>query len=254
MDTQLTETPKEGDPAFPKETENDNSASPSEETNEPETTPSSEEGENQTDSSSQEKPFHEHPRWKKREEEWKDRFNEQEKRHSDELAQIREEIRGSKEREAPIEIPQWFGGDAKQWQEFKAWNEGLLTQAKTAALNEIQSKTEKEQQAIEEANKYFHDQIKEIEYDQSINPDLEKVDRNKLLKFTIDNDLIDSQGRWNYRAAFQLMQAQLQNTKNKKLDEKKKIVSMITSEKKAEAGQRSYKTSEDFQNNQERPW
>ena len=51
-------------------------------------------------------------------------------------------------------------------------------------------------------------EIAAIEGDKTLNPDALKVDRNKLLKTAFDNKAVDTDGRWNYRLAFKLMEAE----------------------------------------------
>lgn len=238
----------EGDPAFPvKDTEKEDSAeSSTEETNVEDT--QSDEGDNSQTEETNDGNFAKHPRWKEREDDWKKRFNEQEKRHIEEIAKLREAVESvTKKTEISTDIPPWFGGDEKQWKEFQAWDEQRIAKAKEAAIQDIQSKTESEQKAITEATEYFESQLEEIQQSG------EKVDRNKLLKFTLDNDLVDSKGRWNYKAAFKLMKASKDSKKSDAIEEKKKIASASTSEKTAESKPKPYATPDDFKG-PNRPW
>ena len=215
---------------------------------------------NSTDSSNQDKTrtedkkggeenFADHPRWKEREDDWIKRFNEQETRHTQEISKIREDIESKfeKKREdlADADVPAWFGGDAEAWVQYKAHEDARLTQAEDNAIKRLEEKAEKQQKAIDEATNYFNDEVKALESDKELNPE-GKVDRNKLLKFTIENDLVDSKGRWNYRAAFKLMKAGVSNAKNESTEEKKKIAVATTSEKGAEEKASNVKTSADF--------
>ena len=250
----------EGDPAFPATPETDNSVDSSPESNEPEQTPSSEEDKDQapdTENALEERqPLNEHPRWKQREDDWKDRFNKQEERHLQEMAALRQEIQAVKKpaAETPTKVPEWFGGDEKQWESFQKWNQDLAEQKARAAVDDFKSKTAEQQKAIDDATQYFNDTVAAIESDKDINPEGQEVDRNKLLKFTMDNDLVDSKGRWNYRAAYQLMRSQEQSAKDSKLQEKKQIAGVTTSEKKPESKPKDFMTSDDFSNPAERPW
>ena len=228
---------------------------------------------NSTDSSNQDKKktedkkggednFADHPRWKERETDWTKRFNEQETRHVDEIAKLRQEIDekyGKKNTGSEsVQVPAWFGGDEDAWKEYLGFlekqNEGILTKAEERALNRITAKQTEEQKAIDVATTYFNESVATIESDKTINPDGTKVDRNKLLKFTLDNDLVDSKGRWNYRAAFQLMKAGVTSTKNNSTDEKKKIAAATTSENRAEEKKAGFTTSADFAKPGARPW
>jgi hypothetical protein len=262
-----TQFKAEGDPAFPTENkENDNSAASStgekmdaNQTQSPEG--ESNTGVNKKDDGIGDDNLADHPRWKEREADWDKRFNEQETRHVGEITKLREEFEqrfNSKnqigEEGAPTEVPAWFGGDESQWKEFVKWNTTLFNKAKSEALNEIQSKSAEEQKRIDEATNYFTDQVKSIESDKSINPKGEKIDRNKLLKFVLDNDLVDSKGRWNYRAGFLLIKAGVAQVNSTSTDEKKRIANASTSDKHAESKPSPFMTSEDFQKPGARPW
>lgn len=259
----MTQFKTEGQRVFPENNENDNSSdSSSEETNINQTGSSdqnkdSDESKNGDDKSTN---FADHPRWKEREDDWKNRFNDQEKRHSEELAKLREELSSkldglnkSKPNEN-AEVPPWFGGDETQWQEFQKWNESLVSKAKSEALKEFETKSTSEQKAIDEATNYFQEEIAKLESDKTLNPNGEKVDKNKLLKFVLDNDLVDSKGRWNYRAGYQIMKSVSSQSKNNAVDEKKKLAGATTSDNKAEQKSAPFATSADFSKPSNRPW
>ena len=261
-----TQFKAEGDPAFPAEnTENDNSAeSP---TGEKTTTDSTQSQDGDQKSGGDKKKedgedagFADHPRWKERETDWTKRFNEQEKRHVDEIENLRKEVDEKIKPKAPADgqtppIPSWFGGDEDQWKEYLKHEEDRTKQAEERAVTRITAKQTEEQKSIDDATKYFNDTVVAIEADKALNPKGEKIDRNKLLKFTLDNDLVDSKGRWNYKAAFELMQTRAvksPNAENK--DERKKIAGATTSENRAETTPPAVTTSADFSKPGARPW
>ena len=255
-----TQFPTEGEPAFPAEDkETDNSSDSSTDKTDIDQTDSSDQDNKQTDKKdgdADKDNFADHPRWKERETDWTNRFNEQEVRHTDELTKLREEFMGKFDglkTSAPQDIPSWFGGDEQSWKDFTAWNNQALAktkeEARTEALKEIQGKTDLEQKAIDTATQYFVDQVTVLESDKIINPQGEKIDRNKLLKFTMDNDLVDSKGRWNYKAAFIMMRKQPIDTKDRK-----KLASDTTSDNRAETKPPAFMTSEDFSKPGAKPW
>lgn len=196
-------------------------------------------------------PFHEHPRWKQREEEWNDRFNDQETRHQDDIRKLREEFGQQKKDNAEnTEIPSWFGGDQDQWNAYRADIDKQIKAAEERAIERVTEANKKESKAIEEATNYMKSEISAIEADKKLNPSGEKIDPNKLLKIVMDNDLIDSKGRWNYKAGYKLMQ---QTSKPVKPNtDRKTIASATTSESKGEEKPKAFKTSKDFQVN--KPW
>lgn len=264
----MTQSNTEGTAAIPvtdKETDNSAASSTGEKTTS-EQTHSSDGDNNQTGEKaatadkSKEDNFADHPRWKEREDNWTKRFNDQETRHVSEIGKLREEIEtkyGKKSETAdatPSEVPSWFGGDAQQWAEFQNWNKGLLKSAEDNVRKSIEQKGVEEQKKIDEATAYFNETVAGIEADKTLNPQGVKVDRNKLLKFALDNDLVDSKGRWNYRAAYQLMQAGSASIKTDARNEKKQVASASTSENRAETKQSHVTTTDDFKKQENRPW
>ena len=239
--------------------EKDNSAdSSTDEKTDTNSTGSSDQDKKSTEKKEGDENFADHPRWKEREDDWIKRFNDQETRHTTEIETIRKDIESKfeKKREnlADADVPEWFGGDAKAWEQYKAHEEARLLEAEERAIKRVEEKAEKGQKAIDEATTFFNDEVKVLETDKEINPEGVKVDRNKLLKFTMDNDLVDSKGRWNYRAAFKLLKAGVSSAKNDSTDEKKKIAAAGLSENKSETKQTNVTTSEDFRKEGARPW
>lgn len=240
----------EGDPAFETDTENDNSAdSQSGEETEGEGNDGQGEGDGQHDDKI---PFHEHPRWKERENEWNNRFNDQEARHKKDLEDLRKEFSGArKENTENTEIPPWFGGDQKQWDEYRKYEDDRLSKAEERAVEKLTKAKEAEDKAVKDATDYMESEIKAIEADKDLNPSGSKIDPNKLLKFVLDNELIDSKGRWNYRAGWKFMNAGKPSPKQQ-IDEKKKIAGATGTDHKGEKKPAPYKTSADFKKN--KPW
>ena len=266
----MVDIPQEGANPFGGGEEDTSSASPAE-NNEDESRSDQGDGntdhegdqqDNQPDDADKSKdvPFHKHPRWKEREQEWTDRFNEQEKRHQDELQAINEKIEamnqsGKNGKDLPDEVPGWFGGDPKNpevqkaWQEFKQWDEQRVSQAKDQALKEFQQKSSAEQKAIQEATDYMNKEIDRISKDPTLNPDGKKVNPNKLLKFVMDNDLVNSKGQWNYEAGWKIMLANEPKTDN---SDKKKIAAATSSNNKGDFKPRKFMTTDDFKS--QKPW
>lgn len=280
----MTQFRTEGEPAFPvtpsvENTENDNSASSSEgeQTNTDQT--QSQEGDQtpadngqQQDGGADDRGLADHPRWKEREENWTTRFNEQETRHVDEMAKITasipekiaEALKAAGVGASPdggqttsSEIPAWFGGDQEQWDSFSKWNNEQLAAAETRGADKAQTaitaKSEAEQKAITDATEYMTSEVAAIESDKEINPRGEKVDKNALLKFVLDNDLVDSKGRWNYKAGFKLMQGQKTAPAGTSKD-RKQLAADTTSDNRGEVKPDPVTSSTDFSKPGARPW
>lgn len=243
----------EGDPAFPVEPENDNSAgSPTGENEDENNADSSNGGEKKPDAQKQNVPFDQHPEWQNREKKWDERFNTQESRHQEDMRKLREEFAvGNKPKADEAKIPAWFGGDQAQWDAYKADHEAELTAKIEAATAPFKAK-HAESKAIEEATAYMQSELQAIESDKTLNPSGAKLDPNALLKIVVDNDLVDSKGRWNYRAGMRMLQAQSAPKPDNK--DKKALAGATGSDSKPETIPSAVKTSADFKKPGARPW
>ena|SRR3990167_2072407 len=255
-DNTQVEFKKEGDLAFPVEQGDDNSpASPTEKTTDDQT-PSPEEDKKGTEKETgaeEDDKLMNHPRWKEREEDWKKRFNTQEQRHLSEIEKVRQEFLQKNSPES-VEIPPWFAGDEEAWKQFNSWQESRLSKVKEDTLKDFQTRTKADQDAIDEATTFMNTEMVNLEKDKTINPDGLKIDRNKLLKFVLDNELVDTKGRWNYKAGFLLLKNELASSKNRNTDERKKLAGATTSESGGGSNSPSFTTSEDFKKPGARPW
>lgn len=248
---------REGDLAFSdKDTANETDGDSQAEVENKDGEAQSDEGKNTRNE--KEVPFHDHPRWKQREEEWNSRFNSQEQRHQDDLKTIREEFTEKRrENAAQSKIPSWFGGSQEQWETYKADRDAELTateeRAEKRAYEKLHSEKSNEEKATKEATDFLHSEISAIENDRGLNPSGGKIDAEQLFKVVLENQLIDTQGRWNYRAGWRILAITSGTDSSKdKTDEKKRIAASITSESRAESKPKSYTTSADFK--KERPW
>ena len=243
-----------------KETEGD---SQSQEENQDEGT-QSEEGDKNTPSD-QDTPFHEHPRWRQREEEWNTRFNEQERRHQEDLQSIREEFgQARKSNEQNTRIPAWFGGTQEQWDAYRSDRDAELKSAEDRAIERLtkerEQSTQAEERAVAEATTYMRSEMTAIESDKALNPDGVKFDQKtaeKLLKTVLDNNLVDTQGRWNYRAGWRIMQggakAPAPQAKKPDTSDRKQVAAATSGAgSKGEQAKTTVATSKDFE--RDRPW
>lgn len=250
---------REGEITIPDTTAEDSAAdSQSESTNQNEGTQSSE-GEN-TQSENKETPFHEHPRWKQREDEWNTRFNSQEQRHQDDLKAIREEFGTQRKENAEnTKIPAWFGGTQEQWNDYRADRDAELKKAGEDAIERLKSdqksSTESQSNAVKEATDFMNSEVTAIETDKALNPTGATIDKEALLKVVVENELIDTKGRWNYRAGIKILNGLPKaTTEQKKPDttERKTVAAATTSEGRGDDKKPNYATSDTFK--KDRPW
>lgn len=255
---------REGEIAFPSEdtTEETVAAPQAEDENHEDGTQSDEGGDNAR-TEKKDVPFHQDPRWQEREREWNDRFNAQEVRHQEDLKAIREEFGAArKTNEQNTKIPAWFGGTQEQWDAYRADRDAELKAAEDRAIERLtrerESATEAEQKAVEEATAFMRSEMSAIEQDKALNPSGVKFDQKTaetLLKVVLDNNLVDTQGRWNYRAGFRIMQGQKPAAPAPKpnVEEKKKVAGATSGAGgTGDQPKPTFATSKDFEKN--RPW
>lgn len=254
-DNEKVQFHKEGEPAFPVDTETDNSAdSPSEETKTDTTDDSSDGGDKKPDADKDKNvPFDQHPAWKEREKKWDDRFNDQETRHQNDLKAIREEFGTARKDNAnQTKIPSWFGGSQEQWDAYRADRDLELKEAEERAYKRVSETKTQEDKAIADATDYLKSEVTAIESDKTLNPTGAKIDVNKLVKIVMDNDLVTSKGQWNYRAGFALLQNQ--NGKSKPGGNRKDLAGASSTDNTSETKPSQFKTSADFKKPGARPW
>lgn len=252
----------------PRESERDNSTSSPDETNHDgdDASPDADKKNNQDDPD-KDKPFHEHPRWLAREQEWTERFNSQEQRHGEDLKKALDGIRSEfgDKREANAEqtkIPSWFGGTQEQWDSYRADRDAELKtaeeRAEARAIEKIKGEKSSQDEAVKKATDHMEGEMKVIATDKTLNPEGLKFDEAKLVQFTIDNQLVDLKGNWNYRAAFEIMKARgsIKPTTTTTVTKDRKALADATIEKKpgGEPTQKDFKTSSDFKKPGARPW
>jgi len=245
----------EGEPAFPTEETAETTATESQpENNQMGTTPSSE-GENNTQMTKQELPFNKDPRI----EDYVERrvqksIDEFKKTYANDISEIQKKFSTAREANAQQEeIPEWFGGDQRQWDQYRAHEDQRLKQAEERAYERIKKERDQEEARVKEANTFFQSELQAIESDKTLNPNGLKIDPNRLLKTAEDFDLIDSKGRWNYRAAWRILENQMASEKGGSTPQnRKQFAGATTSESRPETSPRPFKTSADFKKN--RPW
>ena len=274
-DNNVADFPKDGDDEFDSfdhqrgESDKDKSTDSPAEKNQDGSDPSPGGGDdpNNQDDPDKDKPFHEHPRWKEREDEHKRRFNDMETRHQEDMKKMREEFsEARKDNAANTQIPSWFGGTQEQWNAYRADRDKELKEAEERAekraLDKIETtrsqeneKKTTEEKKVQEATEYMHTELKILNEDKKLNPDGLKVDPNKLVQYTIDNMLVDAQGRWDYRKAFRFMKAEglIKPTTTATKDRKELADATNDKDGKGEPNNTpGVKTSKDFKKN--RPW
>ncbi len=248
---------KEGEPAFPSEAENETSVATEAEqtTTETDATPAAEDN---TQVEEKHIPFDQDPAIQ-------DYIGRQtDKKVKEAVEAIKKEFGEQRKDNADQEkIPSWFGGDQAQWNDYRADLDARLVASENRAVNAVieqtTKKVETESKAVQEATEYMQSELKAIASDKTLNPDGKPLDNKKaeqLLKIVLDNELVDTKGRWNYRAGMRILNGQKPVAtavvdKNKD----KKLLAGATVENSGASGDgkpKTFKTSEDFK--KKRPW
>lgn len=192
------------------------------------------------------------------------RVGEVEKKNLETIEAIRKEFGGQRQDNADqAKIPKWFGGDQAQWDDYRADLDARLNAAEERAITRVTEnstkKSEAETKAVEEATEYMKSELSAIGADKDLNPTGKPLDQKQaeaLLQIVLKNELVDTKGRWNYRAGMRILNAQKPVTapvvdKNKD----KKALAGATVENSGNSGAdkpKNYKTAADFK--KKRPW
>lgn len=217
-------------------------------------------------------PFHMHPRWKEREEQWNQRFEKQQtdfeekmEKFSQDHSKPQADVEAEKIAKGPI--PKWFGG-GKDTPEVRAmWREYVEQQ--TVQLSQIEKRAEDraferitqgqstQEKAVQEANQHFETSITHLEATFG-----KRVNRDELLKFTLDNKFIDPESRrWDYQRAYRFMMAEKgtplpRQGGNQQREQRKQMAraSMHDTGRGQERSGKTVTTSDDFKDSSRRPW
>lgn len=155
-------------------------------------------------------------------------------------------------------IPEWFGGDEKQWRAFQADQARTLADERKKAVDEaferINTNQSTQERAVAEANKWFEDSVAQIEKTTGG----AKVDRNELLQYVLENQIIDPKTqRWDYAKGYRFMTAEkvAAGAKGGTRQTRKDLAGATTADpNKGEKENSTVTTNEDFRNPSKRPW
>lgn len=240
--------------------ENENSADSPADSNDTNQTPSPAEdnnkAEDKNDSEQKDRGLADDPRWQEREDDWKKRYNEQEERQTEEMSDLRKELEDKyapKPKAEDSDIPEWSGMDAENWKKYQKYQKEREDFIRKETRDEINSKSDEERKGMEEATAYANTEIDGIEKDKTLNPDGKEIDRNLLMKFVLDNNLIAADQRWNYKLGFELLKARGQvPTTSKNLQERKNLAGETNSGNSADPAKPFVTTSEELR--KDKPW
>ena len=184
------------------------------------------------------------------------RLTEVEKKHQADLAAVRAEIAAGRKPNVDAEKPpKWFGGNQEQWKDFQTFIEERTSKSGEGVITKLQENAQQSEQAKKEATDYLFSEIEAIKADKTLNPKGLKVVPEELLKVVLENELIDTKGRWNYKAGWRILRQTLEAAApkaNVDKDRKNLAGASVANDKGADPGAKPFKTSEDFK--KKRPW
>lgn len=204
------------------------------------------------------KPFHEDPEVQSYiQRQVESRLTESEKKHTEDMAALRTEIAAGKKPDITAEKPpKWFGGNQEQWGEFQEYIGKKTAGVGEGVIKTISQTKQQEETAVAEATTYLQSEIAAIQGDKTLNPKALKVSAEELLKVVLENELIDTKGRWNYRAGWRILRPTLEAAAaGTKVDpDRKKLAGTSVGNDKGsgDGAAKPFKTSEDFK--KKRPW
>jgi len=188
-------------------------------------------------------PFHEHPRWKKREEEWNNRLEETKAQIRSEYEEkLNQSLQGFQPKEQTVPIPTWFsrlyGNDPEAWNEFESWDKQRQETIKAEAVREYESKQAQETEKVTKANQYIESQITALQSEGK------QFDRNELLKVVNDFRPVTDDGNWDLRKAYDILEMQKAASVNPvKSNARKAVASATTSESQPETPKSNVQTN-----------
>lgn len=156
----------------------------------------------------------------------------------------------------PTEAQTWFAGDESQWKAFDHYLQQRDERVSQAAFERFQQDQQTKERAVSDANAWIQESVQSIEKDEgrSLTPD----ERTALFQTCLDNELIDTKSRWNYKAGWRILKGQPSSNppaNNQPLQDRKTLADATTTpDKGKESSGQVVRTSEDFRNPENRPW
>lgn len=185
------------------------------------------------------------------------RLGDVEKKHQEDLTALRGEIAAGKKPDITAEKPpRWFGGKQDQWEEFQTWFNGKTAPIGEGVITTLAKTRQQEEQAVQEATNFMTSELAAIQSDKTLNPKGIKIDPKELLQVVVDNELIDTKGRWNYRAGWRILRPTIEaktTTPAADPDRKKIAAAGVKNDNGGtQGGPKPFKTSADFA--KKKPW
>lgn len=197
-----------------------------------------EEGEN---TPKEEIPFHEHPRWKAREEELGS-LRESLEQNQRELA----ELKAQKTEPTDTTIPDWFkelyGENESAYRKYSEHELSRTAEIERQILTRQEQAQAQQQQEMQKWQKWVDSEFTKLESEGK------KFDRNKLTDILLKFKPTDENNNFNFKAGYEIYEALEPKIDSLKSQARKELADTTTGSHKGEQKAKDYLTSDDLRN------
>lgn len=196
-------------------------------------------------------PFHKHPRWKQREDEWSKTLTETKADYEERISQLEEKFSPLLKPNEKISVPAFFakvyGDDPELYKEWLAEEDARTQKIKDETIAEYEHRQVEARQKVEAETKRWTDWV-----DTSIKTLKDKgeeFDENELKAIAIKYKPTDEMGNIDFGLALELLKERKTDEKveaDKKSTARKEIAGATKSSSKGESKERDYLTHDDI--------
>lgn len=240
--SELGDVPREGSDPFTELEKETPSESPSEK--EPEVKSEEVKPEEGANTPEVNVPFHQDPRWIKREEKIKEfeSYKEQTEREIAELKAFREEAKSSQ----PTDVPDWFkelyGDNQVAWNKYSEHDRVQREDIKREVLKEQELLRQRQTDEATRWNKWVDEEISKLQTDGK------QFDRNKLIKTMLEYRPTDDNNNFDFEKGFRIYEALEQKDIDPQKSQVRKQLADIANSSKGDKKAKDYMTAADLRN------
>lgn len=180
-------------------------------------------------------PFHEHPRWKQREEELRTL--------REENARILAEFETIKKTPKSSNVPDWFGGDEVAWQKYLDHESVKAKEIEDRVLARQDEERNKQKAEAEKWDHWVTDEVTKLQTKGL------KFERNELLQVMLDYKPSDENGLLDFQKGYQILEAlKFKDVDPARSKARKEIADITSRSKGSEKPTKDYLTPADLRN------
>lgn len=189
-------------------------------------------------------PFHEHPRWKAREEELRE-LRERDGEREREIAELRSFRDDLTKHNENSTVPDWFrelyGDNQFAWQKFSEHEQARTEEIKRSLQEEQRQVQARQVEETTRWNRWVDDEITKLQADGR------SFDRNKLIKVMLDYRPTDDSNNFDFEKGYRIYEA-LEAKDAPNTHARKQVADLAAPSPKGEAKPKDYLTSNDLRN------